>query len=105
MRIVHIVRQFHPAIGGLEGVVEALATAQVRKGHTVRVVTLDRIFNTPKAERLPRLERLNGIEIVRVPYFGSQRYPIALPGPRRFTAASWWFPRMADSFTPDSRRG
>jgi alpha-1,3-mannosyltransferase len=87
MRIVHIVRQFHPAIGGLEGVVEALATAQVRKGHTVRVVTLDRIFNTPKAERLPRLERLNGIEIVRVPYFGSQRYPIAFSAIRHIRDA------------------
>ena len=25
MRIIHVVRQFHPAIGGLEGVVKTLA--------------------------------------------------------------------------------
>ena len=78
MRIVHVVRQFYPAIGGLEGVVEALATAQVAKGHSVRVVTLDRIFNASSAERLPHNEWLSGIEIVRIPYFGSKRYPIAL---------------------------
>jgi alpha-1,3-mannosyltransferase len=78
MRIVHVVRQFHPAIGGLENVVAQLATAQYAKGHDVRVVTLDRIFNTPKTGRLPRFERINGLEVVRVPYFGSKRYPIAL---------------------------
>jgi alpha-1,3-mannosyltransferase len=77
MRIVHVVRQFYPAIGGLEGVVESLATAQVAKGHEVRVVTLDRIFNASSAERLPYNEWLSGIEIVRIPYFGSKRYPIA----------------------------
>lgn len=78
MRIVHVVRQFHPAVGGLEGVVKALATEQVAKGHQVRVVTLDRIFNAPEAARLPHSEWLDGVEIIRVPYFGSQRYPIAL---------------------------
>lgn len=77
MRIVHVVRQFHPAIGGLENVVKALATAQVGKGHDVRVVTLDRVFNTPRTERLPRAEQLDGIEIVRIPFIGSKRYPIA----------------------------
>lgn len=87
MRIVHVVRQFHPAIGGLEGVVKALATAQVAKGHNVRVVTLDRIFNAPKSERLPGTEALDGIEIVRIPYFGSKRYPIAFSAIRHIRDA------------------
>lgn len=77
MRIVHVVRQFHPAVGGLEGVVASLAAAQVAKGHDVRVVTLNRIFNSPGADRLPPIDWLGGVEIVRVPYFGSTRYPIA----------------------------
>lgn len=87
MRVVHVVRQFHPAIGGLEGVVKALATAQVAKGHDVRVVTLDRIFNTLQTARLPPHERLDGIEIVRVPYFGSKRYPFAFSALRHIRDA------------------
>ena len=78
MRITHVVRQFHPAVGGMENVVENLASAQRAKGHQVRIVTLDRVFNAAKPHRLPAHEWFNGFEIVRVPYFGSRRYPIAL---------------------------
>lgn len=78
MRITHVVRQFHPAIGGMENVVENLAGAQRAKGHRVRVVTLDRVFRTAKPYPLPRREWFNGFEVVRIPYFGSRRYPIAL---------------------------
>ncbi len=78
MQIVHVVRQFHPSVGGLEDVVAQLAHAQYGKGHDVRVVTLDRIFNARTSRKLPRWERVEGIEVVRVPYFGSTRYPIAL---------------------------
>jgi alpha-1,3-mannosyltransferase len=78
MRITHVVRQFYPAVGGMENVVENLASAQRAKGHRVRIVTLDRVFNAAKPHPLPPHEWFNGFEIVRVPYFGSRRYPIAL---------------------------
>ena len=42
------------------------------------VVTLDRLFYAAKPKKLAANETLNGIEIVRIPYFGSKRYPIAL---------------------------
>src|ERR1700720_1295224 len=77
MQIVHVVRQFHPAIGGLETVVRELAMSQHAKGHDVRIVTLDRIFNAPRAHRLPHFEKMDGLEIVRVPSFGFKRYPLA----------------------------
>lgn len=77
MFIVHVVRQFHPGVGGLENVVHELASAQVSAGHRVRVVTLDRLFNGATQQNLPATETLDGIEIVRIPYFGSSRYPIA----------------------------
>ena len=77
MFIVHVVRQFHPGVGGLENVVHELAAAQVSAGHRVRVVTLDRLFNAASRQRLPATETLAGIEIVRIPYFGSSRYPVA----------------------------
>ena len=78
MFIVHVVRQFHPGVGGLENVVLELASAQASAGHRVRVVTLDRLFNGASEQKLPAIEVLDGIEIVRIPYFGSSRYPIAL---------------------------
>jgi alpha-1,3-mannosyltransferase len=77
MRIAHVVRQFHPAVGGLEDVVKNLAIAQNAKGHDVRIVTLDRIFNSKERAPLPKHERVDGLEIVRLPFFGSRRYPIA----------------------------
>jgi alpha-1,3-mannosyltransferase len=77
MEIVHVVRQFHPAVGGMESVVWELATAQIAKGHAVRVVTLNRMFEKPQ-QRLAAREFIGDIEIVRIPYFGSNRYPIAL---------------------------
>ena len=78
MRIVHVVRQFHPAIGGFESVVHELAATQVASGHVVRVVTLDRLFKTATPEPLPAREMVAGIEIIRIPYFGFTRYPIAV---------------------------
>jgi alpha-1,3-mannosyltransferase len=77
MRITHVVRQFHPAVGGMENVVENLATAQRAKGHQVRIVTLSRIFNAAKPQPLPTQEWFNGLQVVRIPYVGSRRYPIA----------------------------
>jgi alpha-1,3-mannosyltransferase len=75
MNIVHVVRQFHPATGGFESVVLELASAQAAAGHRVRVVTLNRLFNTDRI--LPSRDIVAGAEVVRVSYFGSQRYPFA----------------------------
>ena len=77
MRIVHVVRQFYPAIGGFESVVYELAATQVAGGHSVRVVTLDRLFKTETPGKLSARDAVSGIEIVRIPYVGSTRYPIA----------------------------
>jgi alpha-1,3-mannosyltransferase len=77
MRIVHVVRQFFPAIGGFESVVYELAARQVAAGHAVRVVTLDRLFKADGTGRLPARDGVAGIEIVRIPFRGSSRYPIA----------------------------
>ena len=77
MKIVHVVRQFYPAVGGLENVVRELASAQVAAGHRVRVVTLNRVFGASADHALPTHGVVDGVEVVRVPYFGSQRYPLA----------------------------
>jgi alpha-1,3-mannosyltransferase len=85
--IVHVVRQFHPVVGGLESVVRELALTQVKAGKRVRVVTLDRLFNDPLDRKLPAREILDGIEIVRIPFFGSSRYPVAFSALRHLRDA------------------
>lgn len=77
--VTHVVRQFHPGIGGMEECVLQLARYQVAGGHRVRVVTLDTIFDDPAARTLPHAETHDGIEIRRVSWRGSKRYPLA-PG-------------------------
>jgi alpha-1,3-mannosyltransferase len=75
MRIVHVSRQYAPGIGGLESYVHCLAQEQLKAGHEVRVVTLDRIFGLQS--RLPSAEHIEGVAVTRVPWWGSRRYPMA----------------------------
>ncbi|ELK48578.1 glycosyltransferase family 4 protein [Halobacillus sp. BAB-2008] len=75
MKVLHIVRQYRPAVGGLENFVSELAAHLNENGVEVEVLTLDRNFSdhTP----LPPYSIENGIQVRRIPYFGSKRYPIA----------------------------
>lgn len=75
LRIIHVTRQFWPSVGGLENMVASLAKAQADAGHQVTVVTLNRVFGHP--DILPRRDTLGRVDIVRVPFVGSRRYPIA----------------------------
>jgi alpha-1,3-mannosyltransferase len=77
LSIVHVVRQFHPGVGGMENFVEQLALRQLASGNRVTVVTLDRIFSDPDRRRLEHKDWHRGIEVVRLPFRGSQRYPVA----------------------------
>ncbi len=74
MKIVHIVRQFYPMIGGIENYVMSLAALQ-SKNHEVTVITLDRSFMDGK--QYPLNESIGNIPIIRIPYKGSNRYPLA----------------------------
>ena len=76
MRVYHVVRQFWPSVGGLEDVVEHLAREQMARGWSVKIITLDRVFAAPD-ERLAAEELYRGLEILRLPYRGSSRYPLA----------------------------
>ncbi len=76
MRVLHIVRQFWPALGGLENFVLELASEQVRNGLEVHVLTLNRVHSRPD-EILSDTDQVRGIAIRRIGYFGSRRYPIA----------------------------
>ncbi|WP_072395371.1 WecB/TagA/CpsF family glycosyltransferase [Hyphomicrobium sp. CS1GBMeth3] len=76
MRVLHVVRQFHPAVGGLEAVVHALSVAQRRAGIEADVLTLDREFSNPR-DKLPASDVVDGVPVRRIAYVGSTRYPIA----------------------------
>jgi alpha-1,3-mannosyltransferase len=76
LRVVHVVRQYAPSVGGLEAVVARLAQEQQQRlGHSVHVLTLDRLFSAPAAH-LARHEVVDGIEVTRLPWSGSSRYPL-----------------------------
>ncbi len=85
MRILHVTRQFLPATGGIERVVQQLAQEQLAAGNEVGVLTLNRLFGadgqankrTPP-QRLPAREEFDGLDVRRISYTGSSRYPVAL---------------------------
>ena len=77
LRIVHVVRQFAPGVGGMEDYVRQLALQQRAAGMVVRILTLDRIFDQQQPARLPVREWIDRLEVVRLPWWGSKRYPIA----------------------------
>lgn len=74
--VTHVVRQFLPNRGGLEDVVANLCLQLPGLGYRTRVITLDRLF-VAQDETLPARETISGIEIVRIPWRGSTRYPVA----------------------------
>lgn len=76
--MVQVVRQYAPSRGGLEDVVANLAKALPAHGFRTRVVTCDRLF-TDTSRVLPARETIDGVEVIRIPWSGSTRYPVA-PG-------------------------
>ena len=74
--VVQVVRQYAPGRGGLEDVVANLAKALPGLGFRVRVVTCDRLFTAPDVT-LPPYEVIDGVEVRRIPWTGSKRYPLA----------------------------
>lgn len=76
MRVAHVVRQYLPSLGGLEEVVRNLVQEQLQQGLQPYVITLDRVFKKAN-DKLPAEEVIEGVQVIRIPYFGSDRYPIA----------------------------
>jgi alpha-1,3-mannosyltransferase len=76
MRVAHIVRQYLPSVGGMEEVVRNLAQhQQAHSRFEPYVVTLDRVFREP-GKTLPANEKMGSIEVTRLPFTGSERYPL-----------------------------
>lgn len=74
INVAHVVRQYLPSIGGMEEVVRNIARAQLAS-QRVKIITLDRLFRN-RSEPLPAREFIDGIEVIRLPFRGSSRYPL-----------------------------
>lgn len=77
MRVCHIVRQFHPSVGGLESFVADLAREQTSLGLECEILTLDRVFNADVGP-LPAEDQANGVLVRRVPMLGHPRFFLPL---------------------------
>lgn len=75
MKVVHVVRQFHPSVGGMEEVVLNIARRHLAAGGEAEVVTLNRVFHEG-AQRLRTHEQHQGVPVRRLSYAGSTRYPL-----------------------------
>ena len=76
MKILQLTRQFLPAQGGMESVVEGLSVALQRQGHTVQVATLRLLFGTGAHAPAESVEA--GLPVHRMRHWGPRRYPVAL---------------------------
>ncbi|AMP00799.1 glycosyl transferases group 1 family protein [Collimonas arenae] len=76
IKVVHIVRQYSPSIGGMEDVVQNIARQQ-REHHDQipKIVTLNRLFRNSDEFLAPEAQ-INGIGVVRLPFHGTSRYPL-----------------------------
>src|SRR5580698_8438115 len=75
MKILQLTRQFLPAQGGMESVVEGLSVALQRNGHTVQIATLRLLFASGEMASAQSVEA--GLAVRRMRHWGSRRYPVA----------------------------
>lgn len=73
LRILHICRRYAPFMGGTERYVRDLASAQVRDGNHVTVLTLDRDIAGDRTAHLPTSEILDQVRVRRIPGWGTRR--------------------------------
>ncbi len=76
MRILQLTRQFLPAQGGMESVVEGLSVALQHNGHAVQVATLRLLFSTGTLAPAESVEA--GLTVRRMRHWGPRRYPVAV---------------------------
>ncbi|NHO32316.1 glycosyltransferase [Acetobacter fallax] len=76
MKVIHVVRQFSPSVGGLEDAVLNLSVQQRNMpGVDARIITLNSVFN--RNGSLPPRDSVSGVPVTRIPWCGSKRYPVA----------------------------
>ncbi|PZQ45628.1 MAG: hypothetical protein DI551_06885 [Micavibrio aeruginosavorus] len=84
MKILHVVRQYDPAIGGLESYVKSMAAHQKSMGHAPEILTLNQVFHGDGVA-LPDQSVIDGISVKRVGFWGRRRFFIPKISPLFFT--------------------
>lgn len=80
MKILHVVRQYYPSIGGLESYVRSMAAHQVAQGHVCEILTLNKVFHSDHG--VLRGEEIVGPTLVhRVGFIGKRRFFVPLLSP------------------------
>ncbi len=96
MRIVHLIHDYSPAIGGSELIMKRLSEELVRRGHEVHVVcsnaTSPEDFAYGARAPLPReTTEIEGVKVHRLAY---RRWPAPVRKVRDALAVGWWRRRL-----------
>lgn len=83
LHVLHVVRQFAPAIGGLESYVYNMVKHQQKHGYTCEVLTLNKVFHGGVGE-LPAQDMIDGIPVRRVSFHGRRRFFLPMIAPSYF---------------------
>jgi len=78
MNILHISRRFYPFVGGTEKYIYEISKALVNRNINCRVLTLNYDILGNRKEKLNSHDKIDVIEIFRVPGFGYYKKPIPL---------------------------
>ena len=74
MKILHVVRQYEPSIGGLEAYVKSMAQQQMKMGHVVEVLTLNKVFGDTGKQILPAYENTSTVSVKRIGFIGKRQF-------------------------------
>lgn len=83
LKVLHVVRQYHPAIGGLESYVYNMVKNQRKLGYVCEILTLDKVFHGYDGT-LPSFETIDGVSVHRVSFKGRRRFFLPVISPKFF---------------------
>lgn len=82
-KILHVVRQYSPSIGGMESYVASLIAQQKKMGYDCEVITLNKVFHSDHGKLLSH-EMIDGIPVKRISFFGMRRFFVPFVSPLYF---------------------
>ena len=82
-KVLHVVRQYAPAIGGLESYVQSMVRHQNAMGYDCEVLTLNKVFHGGTGE-LPPVETIDGVRVKRAKFYGRRRFFFPMVSPFYF---------------------
>lgn len=84
LKVLHVVRQYAPAIGGLESYVQSMVRHQQAMGYDCEVLTLNKVFHGDAGELAP-VEMIEGVRVKRVKFYGRRRFFFPMVSPFYFS--------------------